>query len=122
MKDLVYYRSSLSGQRGYLIETAEGPKIQHDTPRERTIVKFTSEWQPEIQRPPMNRVQACRVAYAADRELSRWFGDPVDSRKDWMNIDDDKRIDFCKNGPDAGNTDRQRVFAFILEALGCSDK
>ena len=119
MTDRVYYRSTLTGQRGFLVETQEGARIQFDQ-RDKELVKFTHEWQPEQIRPKLNRIQCSRIAWAADRELAQWLGDPQDKRKDWLNIDDDKRIDFAHNGPNAGR-ERIRLYRAIMEALECSD-
>ena len=116
----VYYRSTHTGQRGYLVDTPEGPKIRHDSLRHVKIVAFDRTWQSESIRPDINRMQAAQVAYAADRSLARWLGDAIDSRKDWANLDDDDRIDFAENGPDQPGK-RQVMFAAIMQALGCEN-
>jgi hypothetical protein len=120
LAERVYYRSTLNGQRGYLVETEMGERIRHDNPHEAKIVKFTQDWQPEAVRPPLNRMQVARVAYAADRVLAMWLGDPVDIRKDWMSIDDEERITFMKCGP-AATGKRLDCFLAIMESLECNE-
>lgn len=115
----VYYRSNLTGQRGVLVETTEGPRIQFDN-RDKELVKFTHEWQPEQVRAKMTRMQASRIAWAADRELAQLLGDPQDKRRDWLNIDDEVRIDFAARGPNAGEV-RCNLYRAIMEAVKCSD-
>ena len=119
MTEKVYYRSNVTGIRGWLVEGNDGPRIRLDQLDPETV-RFTNEWQPETIRPPLNRMQASRIAWAADRELARWLGEPVDNRKDWITIDDDKRIDFAERGPNAG-AQRRRVWKAIMEALECSE-
>ena len=117
MTDRVYYRSIHTGQRGYLVETDDGPRIRYDSQTKKVVTFDPREWQPEVVRGPMTRMQAARIAWGADREFANYLRDPEAQRKEWLNLDDETRIDFAKYGPDAGR-ERQDLFYAIMNALG----
>ncbi len=96
-----YYRSSFSGQRGYLVRRAGEDCIRLDRPMEEIISRLDGSWVLDAKLHVMSRHAAAKIAYIADQALCRATGE-YGSKKEWIDLHDKERIRFMKDGPDVG--------------------
>jgi len=112
----VYYRSSRTGDLGFMVTREGVDAIQLDRPNEEILRPFTvAEWQPEQASSGMSRVQMAHVAFAADCALCRCMGEHDLAKRDWLSMREEARIKFSERGPSGGV--RKRVFDAILGVL-----
>lgn len=112
-----YYRSVGNGDRGYLVRRNGIDSVKLDRPMQDIVRPFKEhEWAPEKEQRPLNPIEKARIAYAADQELCRAIGLIRGSRKTWLDISDDMRIQWTNDGPERPEI-RVKLFAMIMECL-----
>lgn len=112
-----YYRSVGNADRGWLVRRNGIDCIKLDRPMQDIVRPFREhEWSAEKQHRPLNPIEKARVAYAADQELCKAIGLIRGSRKTWLDISDDMRIQWMNDGPERPDC-RVKLFAMIMECL-----
>lgn len=121
-----WYRHRQSGQRGYLVETPEGPKIRVDNEAMEIIRPISEGWDEEAELPPINDRQIRIVAFEADRALCQMLGMYGEARKEWIDLRDEERLKWIAKGPpersDIGSIFRRRLWECITEELEACSK
>jgi len=115
----IWYRSTITGERGWLVEEAGKRFIHPDRVGKVDLEVCDTEWIPEQIRPKINRMQAAQVAWDADKVLRKWLGVAVGTRDEWMNMREADRILYAQRGPKDDDGIRHALFLAIMKALGC---
>jgi hypothetical protein len=110
-----YYRHSERGDLGWLVEKEGHLMIQLDRPGEQLVAYSPQMWVLDTHVAHLSRLQIATVAYAADMQLAYHTG--VGKRKEWLNLTEDQRIEWMRNGPPVAHVLRRRVYLAVLEAL-----
>lgn len=116
-----YYRSSLDGQRGYLVKRGGVECIRLDRPAQELIEKLDASWRLDSQAYPITPHRAAKIAFVADRELCGAIGKYTESKVDWLDLPEKQRIAFMEDGPgDDGIRDKlfQAVMGTLKELTG----
>lgn len=95
-----YYRSSVDGQRGWLVRRDGKDCIRLDRPMEDLCVPLAG-WKEDRQAHVMSPHAAAKIAYIADQALCSATGEYF-PKKEWIDLSDKERIRFMKDGPDVG--------------------
>lgn len=112
-----YYRHRLTGDRGYLLERDGKPYIRLDRPAEIIERLFVpGEWIEEFELRNFTEVQMATVAFEADKKLCLYLGLPTESSAVWLNMPEQKRISFMREGPKAPNI-RCELWEAIMNVL-----
>ena len=112
----VYYRSSVDGQRAYVVRRNDEECLRLDRPGEELIRKKDGTWKLDEQLYPLTAHQLAKVAWVADKALCACIGEHTESKKDWLNTPERERIRFMKEGPDMGNI-RDQLYTAIMTSL-----
>jgi hypothetical protein len=96
-----YYRSAIDGQRGYLVRRGGEDCVRLDRPMEELVSPLDGSWAVDSKLHVMSRHAAAKIAYIADQALCRATGE-YGSKKEWIDLGDNERIRFMKDGPDVG--------------------
>lgn len=97
-----YYRHRLTGDRGYLVERGDKTFIRLDRPAEVIERPFViGEWIEEFELRNFTEVQMATVAFEADKKLCLFLGLPGEASAVWLNMSEQKRISFMREGPKA---------------------
>ena len=109
-----YYRNSVDGQRGWLVQRNGKDCIRVDRPMEDLCVPMTG-WREDRQAHAMSPHAAAKIAYIADQALCAATGEYF-PKKEWIDLSDKERIRFMKDGPDVGGF-RDEVYLGIKALL-----
>jgi hypothetical protein len=116
-----WYRHDRTGQRGYLVETADGPRIRIDNPAVEITRPLGDGWEEEADLPPINERQIRMVAFEADRALCRVMGLHREAKREWIDLKDEERIKWNSEGPpkrsDTCSLLRRRLYECTVEEL-----
>ena len=112
----VYYRSSLDGQRAYVVRRNDQECLRLDRPGEELLRPKDATWRLDTQTYPLTRHQLAKVAWVADKALCACIGEHQESKKEWLNTPERERIRFMKDGPDEGNI-RDQLYSAIMDSL-----
>lgn len=116
-----YYRSARDGQRAYLVRRGGKDMMRLDREMEEILhpvdLANMHEWRPDNQVHPINTHQLAQVAFAADRELCRVLGKPVEARREWLSMKEQDRVKWMQDGPDTGDI-RDDLYDAIQGTLG----
>jgi hypothetical protein len=117
--DRVYYRSNVTGERGFLVTRNGEQRVKMDRPGEELTRRLDTEWKSERVPVSMTDMQKVQVAWATDQVFCRVLGNRAANKKEWLSMSPDERISFLENGPgDSGR--RDALFLAIMGALkGC---
>lgn len=96
-----YYRSTVDGQRGWLVRREGQDRVRLDRPMEDYHVKLDQTWVSDVQQHPMSAHAAAKIAYIADQALCGAIGEFA-PKKAWIDLSDKERVRFMKDGPDVG--------------------
>lgn len=113
----LWVRHHLTGDRGYLVKRGGKDKVRMDRgPAEEIRDYRPNDW--NLVDPParMSLIQACKVSYEADRELCKFIGLHQQSRKEWLNLSEEHRIIWMKEGPESPPL-RAEMYAAIMGVL-----
>ena len=117
MKDQrVWYRSSSTGDRGYLVTRDGGAAIRLDRPGE-CIRKLDSTWIPEPAARPLRAAELAQVVHAADVALCKLLGMHKATPKAWASLTDDDRALWMAVGPPTTNPTRVALYEAIKGAI-----
>lgn len=78
--------------------------------------KLGPDWAPDVQKHSANPYQVAKVAFIADRALCSVIGEYIEAKDEWLNLKEDKRIDFMDNGP-CDDGIRDELFKAISKCL-----
>jgi hypothetical protein len=116
-QDREYWRSTSTGDRGYIVKRKGVEVIRLDRPMQELIFPKTQEWIADEFGSLMLESQAAGIAFAADREVCRAVGLHLESRRGWQDLSDQERMKFTKDGPArTANPIRGVVYDAILMA------
>ncbi len=96
-----YYRSSVDGQRGYLVRREGKDCVRLDRPMEELISQLDGSWILDAKLHVMSPHAAAKIAYIADQALCKATGE-YGAKEEWIDLRDKERIRFRKDGPDVG--------------------
>ena len=119
--DRIYYRNTTTGEKGWLVSRDGKQFMQLNRPAEEILLPYRpTEWVPERDSRPLTRQQIAQVAFEADKKLCLFLGLHKESRRQWLSMTDEDRIEWCENGPlpdcESGLM-RTIVFGVVLESL-----
>lgn len=113
----VWYRSRTTSDRGYLYQEGNATRIRLDRPNDEVTRPFVmGEWIEEVEVRNFSPMQMAQVAFVADRLLCMFLGDHVQSKQPWLNLREEKRIEFMKKGP-LGDGIRAELYDAIMGVL-----
>ena len=113
-----YYRSTSSGDLGYLVRRGGEDKIRLDRPMEEIIRPLReNEWQREQEFRPFARAQVAAIAFETDKLLCKMLGLHKEGKAEWLSLKDDDRIAFMQDGPAGGNPLRRDLYLAIRGIL-----
>lgn len=113
----VYFMHHLTGDRGYLVKRGGKEHIRFDRPGDEIVRPFRKdEWVPDLRVRPKVPSQIARVAWDADQSLTRIDGGAA-RRVDWMDLTNEQRLKFLRDGPTTTDELRQNLFRVIMGAL-----
>lgn len=110
------YRHHQTGDLGWLVRRDGRDMIRLDRPQEIVKPFRKEEWVEENEFKPFNLHQVAVLAFKSDCELARMQGNHKDSRREWMSMPEQKRIQFMQNGPDE-STLRSELWSAIMKVL-----
>jgi hypothetical protein len=116
----VYYRHTLTGDRGFHVMRGGKPHVRYDNPMmDRTVPFNPRDWQPETaaESQPLTIAALGRVAFEADRALCLALGLHRESRKEWLQMPESERVDFMMKGPASAHPDRAKLFSLVMHGL-----
>ena len=99
-----YYRSAETGDRGFLIRKGgkdhiqldRGTRLDYETAR----VFREGDWvQESPDKPRFSEMQIAMVCFDADKALCKQMGDVKKATRQWLNLGDDQRIKWMRDGP-----------------------
>lgn len=114
----IYYRNNATGDRGYLVQRHGADHMKFDrgiNGADETRLFKPEDWTLEENRPGMNAHEIAQVAFEADRRYCKSKG-LREARVEWLNLTDDERIRWVKEGPKAQDV-RRRLWAAIVKVL-----
>ena len=113
-----YYRSQGSADRGWLVRRDGIDCIRLDRPMQDISRPYKAhEWLPEKEQHPLAPIAKAKIAFALDHELCQAIGLIKNSRKGWLDLTDDKKVEFMERGPAAGPDIRLKMYALVMEGL-----
>lgn len=112
----VYYRHVMTGDRAYAVVEDGQTRLKLDRAGEPFTRRLDGNWEQETEHRPLLRYQLWKVAFESDKALCAALGLIPLSKRDWLNLTDEKRIEWGKEGPKT-NPLRQRLFAAVMAAL-----
>lgn len=114
-----YYRSVATGDRGYMVQRHGADHMKLDRPGvDQTQLFNAEEWVLEAQSRILPAHEIAQVAFAADRRLCRVLGKLMESRKEWIDLDNEERVRWVKEGPKVpADSMRARVWRAIVNAM-----
>lgn len=113
-----WYRSTLSGERGRLVDVDGTQMIQVDQPGNPPPRRFDPRhWLLEAPRKPFMRGMLGKIAFVADKELALALGEVREHDKHWDFMTDQQRQRFLHEGPRGKHPLREELFAVIMECL-----
>ncbi len=114
-----YYRNVATGDRGYMVRRHGADHIKFDRPGvDQTRLFKSDEWVIEQQTRQLPAHEIAQVAFAADRRLCKLLGKLSESRLTWLDLDNDERVRWVKEGPKVPATSmRARVWRSIVNAM-----
>jgi len=116
-----FYRHRDTGDRAYLVRRGgkdcirldRGPVHAYDVAK----VFNEAEWIPEDpHKPKFSEIQIAMVSFEADKALCRQMGEVKKGRREWLNLSDDQRIKWMREGPQEPT--RAALYAAIKGAMG----
>lgn len=117
-RERVYYRNTMTGDRGYLVRRGGRDVIRLDRPNEEIIHTLSpAQWRVDKEHRPLTDMQLAQVAYAADERLCFFLGEHDPSRKDWIDLSDKERIRWMRKGAPPDPRVRQVLWHKIMETL-----
>lgn len=117
INDRIYFRSSSNGERGWMVRRDGIDCIKLDRPMQDISRPYKEgEWSREKQHWPMTEMDKARVTFAADKELCKAIGLFQGSRVTWLDLTDEKRVEWATNGPEKPDI-RVKLHATIMECL-----
>lgn len=118
MGERVYYRSTVTGDKAYLVRREGKDHIKLDRPMEDICRPFKpTDWIKEESHAPLARAHIVQVAFEADRRLCPFLGLHLEARKEWLSLRDEERIQWLEDGPKTKNAARRRLWKQIMVAL-----
>ncbi len=114
-----YYRrgTTQNGQRAYLVERSGVQMLKLDSYDPEVLVKFDpAMWTIERELRPLTKMQAARVAYEQDRALCVALHMHIESRKQWVDMSPEERIEFMESGPER-NAMRKKLWRSTMSLL-----
>ncbi len=112
-----YYRSTTTGDLGFMITQEGQPFIMLDRPNERIIKPWRKhEWIVELEHRPMTEAQIAQVAFEADKKLCLLLGMHDKATREWMSLYEEQRIEWTTDGP-KGNRYREHLYRSIMDVL-----
>jgi hypothetical protein len=115
--DRVYYRHSMTGDRGYLVRRAGKDCIRLDRAQVESVQPLTrGTWEPEGERRPFTRTQVCMIAFEADRKLCHALGLYGLARLEWQSLSQEVRKAWVLEGP-AKPPIRHDLYKAVFETL-----
>lgn len=117
INERTFYRSTANGDRGWMVRREGRDCIKLDRPMQDIYRPFKeSEWSKEKQHHPMAPMAKAQIAFAADKELCKAIGLFTGSRTTWLDLTDEKRVEWMTKGPERPEL-RIKLFAMIMECL-----
>lgn len=116
-KERTWYRSTQTGDRGYLVRRDGKDRVRLDRPNEDIHRPLNGDdWALDEDYRPYTRFQVSHLAWQTDRLLLRMMGLPNDSRLDWSTLSEEKRMKFMKSGPEDDGL-RSELWSAIMGVL-----
>lgn len=119
----LYYRNRQTGDLGWLVRRGGKNVIRLDRGQREELRDFressageSPDWAAEHEPAKMTVSSCAKVAWAADQELCRALGLHGELVGEWLSLDEEVRIDWCKNGP-GGDGPRALMFWAIMASL-----
>jgi hypothetical protein len=95
-----WYRHVTTGDVGYLVRRGGKSMIRFDRVNEEILRPFNkNEWVEDRDFRPMTQSQVSQVCFEADKMFCRALGLADAGRREWLNLSDDKRIEWMNRGP-----------------------
>lgn len=115
----VYYRNVSTGDRGYMVKRHGADHIRFDRPgSDQTRLFKADEWTLEAQSRQLPAHEVAQVAFQADRQLCKVLGKLQESRKGWIDLDNEERVRWVKEGPKVpADSMRARVWRAVVTAM-----
>lgn len=114
-----YYRNVATGERGYMVRRHGADHIKWDQPgHDRTQLFKQDDWILEQQSRQLPAHEVAQVAFAADVRLCKLLGKMTESRKTWLDLDNEERVRWVKEGPRVpADSMRARVWRAVVNAM-----
>lgn len=116
----VYYRNLATGDRGYLVQRhgADHMKLDRgENGADETRLFKPGEWQLEETQRGMNAHEIAQIAFEADKRYCKAKGKVKESKLEWLNLHDEERILWVKQGPPRADDTRRRLWSAIVKVL-----
>lgn len=110
-----WYRSSVTGERGFLVTNEGKAFIQLDNPRQVSLRPMGPEWTEDSEARPLMKAALAAVAFSADVALCAGLGIPVKKTK-WHELTQEEKMRWLTLPP-PGNPARRLLFRVITEGL-----
>lgn len=113
-----YYRHAGTKDLGWMVRRGGRQMIRLDRgPHVEVLRPFTeSEWVPDKEHRPLNRIQVAKVCFAADKELCMALGLHKEGKREWIDLSQEDRKHWMHDGPATPKV-REVVFERIRDAL-----
>ncbi len=106
------YRSTTTGDRGYLVEVDGKKYIDLDRPSHSSRRLYKErDWIKEDEHRPLLPQQIWHVYFQAEKYLRIALGDPKGNKMDWMMMDNNTRGEWVREEPE------HRLLRTVREAL-----
>jgi hypothetical protein len=114
-----YYRNVATGERGYMVQRHGADHMKWDQPgHDRTQLFKADDWVLEAVSRQMAAHEVAQIAFEADRRFQRALGKLMDSRTEWVDLSNDERNRFIKEGPRCKpGSKRSRLWVAIVTVL-----
>lgn len=95
-----WHRDASTGDRGFLVKRNGRAYIKLDRPMQEILKPYqVGNWIPDLETRPMTRGQLGQIAFEADRKLCFFIGEHDRSKRSWLDLSDEQRIEWNKHGP-----------------------
>lgn len=112
-----YYRSSDTGDLGWLVRRDGKDRIRLDRPMQEIVKPFDEgKWVEEREWKPFSRTQVQKLLFELDKQMCFLLSLYKEAKKDWLSLKDEERIEWMKNGPGPGNL-RAEVYKAVFKIL-----
>lgn len=103
-----YLRNTTTGDLGWFVRRGGRDCVRLDRPNEEIVRTYhANEWSWEDEERPVSEHQIAKMCFEADKALCAILGLTAEARASWLDLNDEGRLFWMKEGPSEPKKRRQ---------------